>query len=162
MLYNQFFEEYSEELYKYLVENFSEKIIYQEIIHRELSQNPNIMWKIIQANPDKPWDYVMLSSNPNITLEIVQDSPDKSWSYWGLSANPNITWEIVLANRHHDWDYLGLYQNPMPTRRDNYIRKCFQKHFMSIGLAEELMANVWHPGNFEKFQYLDPETFGEE
>jgi hypothetical protein len=47
----------------------------------------------------------------------------------------------------------------MTPRRDNYIRKCFQKHFMSCGLAEELIANVWHPRNFEKFQYLDPETF---
>jgi hypothetical protein len=47
----------------------------------------------------------------------------------------------------------------MPVAKDNYIRKRFQRHFMSCGLAEELIANVWHPRNFEKFQYLDPETF---
>jgi len=29
-------------------------------------------------------------------------------------------------------------------------------------LKEELMANVWHPRNFEKFRYLDPDTFCEE
>jgi hypothetical protein len=55
-----------------------------------------------------------------------------------------------------------LFRNRMTDRKNNYIRKRFQKHFMSSGLAEELMANVWHPRNFEKFKYLDLETFGEE
>ena len=50
----------------------------------------------------------------------------------------------------------------MPVEKNNYIRKCFQKHFMSCGLAEELISVVWHPRNFEKFKHLDPETFGED
>ena len=50
----------------------------------------------------------------------------------------------------------------MTFEKNNFIRKCFQKHFMSSGIAEEIIAKVWHPRNFEKFKYLDPDTFGEE
>jgi hypothetical protein len=34
-----------------------------------LSNNPNITWGIVQANPDKPLDWHGLSINPNITFE---------------------------------------------------------------------------------------------
>jgi hypothetical protein len=46
--------------------------------------------------------------------------------------------------------------------REEFIRKKFQEWFRRSDLKAELMANVWHPRNFEKFRYLDPETFGEE
>ena len=46
--------------------------------------------------------------------------------------------------------------------RENFIRQRFQEWFRQSSLKEELMANVWHPKNFEKFKDLDPETFGEE
>ena len=38
------------------------------------------------------------------------------------------------------------------------IRKEFMKEY---GLAWELMAVVWHPHNFHKFKYLDPDTFAD-
>lgn len=44
----------------------------------------------------------------------------------------------------------------------HYIIKYKQQQFKISKLKEELMANVWHPKNFEKFKYLDFETFGEE
>ena len=46
-----------------------------------LSQNSNITWEIVQANPDKPWRFLDLSENPNITWEIVQANPDQPWNY---------------------------------------------------------------------------------
>lgn len=30
-----------------------------------------------------------------------------------------------------------------------------------LKLYEELISVVWHSRNFEKFKYLDPDTFGE-
>jgi hypothetical protein len=42
------------------------------------------------------------------------------------------------------------------------IRKDLQDKFKKSPLKEELMAVVWHPRNFEKFKYLDPEEFGDE
>jgi hypothetical protein len=38
------------------------------------------------------------------------------------------------------------------------IRKEFMKEY---GLAWELMAAVWHPDNFHKFKYLDPDIFAD-
>ena len=126
-----------------------------------LSLNPNIPWEIVRATSDRPWNYELLCLNPNITPRIVENNPDKPWDYSILSENLNTTWEFVKANQDANWDYNNLQLNPMPTRKDDYIRKCFQKHFMRHGLAEELMKVVWHPRNFEKFRYLDSDTFEE-
>jgi hypothetical protein len=53
-------------------------------------------------------------------------------------------------------------RNEMNEFRNNFIRKKFQQWFKRSDLKAELMAVVWHPRNFEKFKYLDSETFGEE
>ena len=47
----------------------------------------------------------MLSENPNITWEIIQANPDKEWNWYLLSGNPNITWDIVEANPDNPWDW---------------------------------------------------------
>ena len=36
----------------------------------------HVTWDIVQANPDKWWDYEWLSANPNITWKIVQDNQE--------------------------------------------------------------------------------------
>jgi hypothetical protein len=120
--------------------------------------------EIVKANPDKPWNYNGLSLNPNITWEIVCKNPDEPWNYYYLSFNPNITWKIVKANIDKPWDYYMLSYNQMDKskEKEEFIRKKFQEWFRRSELKAELMANVWHPRNFEKFKYLDPETFGEE
>ena len=59
--------------------------------------NPNITWKIVQENPDEPWDWDELSANSNITWKIVRENLDKPWDWELLSANPNITWEIFTG-----------------------------------------------------------------
>jgi hypothetical protein len=46
-----------------------------------ISRNPNINWEIMEANPDKPWDWYGISSNPNITMEIIQNNLDKPWDW---------------------------------------------------------------------------------
>jgi hypothetical protein len=53
----------------------------------KLSQNPNITWDIVKANPDRPWDYSSLSKNPNITWDIVESNLDKLWNYNWLTKN---------------------------------------------------------------------------
>ena len=103
----------------------------------------------IQLNSDKLW-------------EIIQFNYDKPWSYGMLSFNPNITWELVQTNNDRRWNYRGLSCNKMNKQREEFIRKRFQEWFRRSKLKEEIMANVWHPRNFEKFKYLDPDTFGEE
>ena len=156
-LYNIFLNKWSEKWFQFVKDNPNKKWDYYE-----LSENPNITWEIVQANPDKPWNYNQLSINPNVTWEIVQANPDEPWDYNWLSSNPNITWEIVQANLDKPWRYDYLSENKMDKPREEFIRKKFQGWFRRSDLKAELMANVWHPRNFEKFKYLDPETFGEE
>ena len=177
-LYNNFLDQWSEEWLSQLIAVFKLNFTDEDCLFMKgdasnywhngninglwISLNPNVTWKTIQDNPHIPWDYAGISMNENVTWEIVQSNPDKPWNYDHLSRNPNINWEIVYANPDNDWDYEYLKINPMIPHKNNYIRKCFQKHFMSCGLAEELISVVWHPRNFKKFKYLDPETFGED
>lgn len=59
----------------------------------------------------------------------------------------------------YDWGYyMDIKINIFPISMINKLQQWFKKS----KLKEELMANVWHPKNFEKFKYLDPETFEEE
>ena len=127
-----------------------------------LSKKEFITWEIVVNNSDINWDYDGLSGNPNITWEIIQANPDKPWSYDYLSSNPNINWDIVEDNPDKPWNYVALANNTMDTSREKYIRERFQEWFKRSELKAEIMANVWHPRNFWKFRYLDPETFGED
>jgi hypothetical protein len=99
--------------------------------------------------------------NNNITWDIVQQNPENPWNYRYLSENPNITWEIVKQNPDKPWKYDYLSQNSMNNAKENFIRKELSELFKKSELKEELMATIWHPKNFEKFKYWDPELFEE-
>jgi len=77
--------------------------------------------------------------------QYITDNHGKIWNYEYLSLD--VTREMSYT---------------VNTARDDYIRKRFQEWFRKSLLKEELMANVWHPKNWEKFKYLDPETFDDE
>jgi hypothetical protein len=55
-----------------------------------------------------------------------------------------------------------LSANKMTLERETFIRSKFQEWFKRSKLKEELIAALWHPKNFEKFKYYDPEMFGNE
>ena len=95
-------------------------------------------------------------------FQYIKDNPYIIWNYYWLSSNPNITWEIVQENYHIKWNFIRLVKNTMDKAREDYMRKRFQEWFRKSSLKEKLMANVWHPRNWEKFKYLDPETFDDE
>ncbi len=67
--------------------------------------------EIIEANPDKPWNWDVFSCNPNITMEIIKANPDNPWDWWMLSHNPNVTMEIIEANPDKPWDWHGISYN---------------------------------------------------
>jgi hypothetical protein len=50
----------------------------------------------------------------------------------------------------------------MTIAREDFIRRKFQEWFKRSDLKAELIAKLWHPRNFEKFKYYDPDTFGDE
>ena len=68
----------------------------------------------IKEHPDKNWvDYYEISQNPNITWDIIEANPDKPWQYGVVDRNPNITWDIVEANLDKPWRYDWLAKNQM-------------------------------------------------
>ena len=88
-----------------------------------ISSNPNLTWKIVQQNPDNPWDWYGISENPNITWDIVQQNPDKPWDWDALSMNPNITYEIVNQNPDKPWNLKWMFiETPLTKSRETYIQ----------------------------------------
>jgi hypothetical protein len=72
--------------------------------------NPNLTMEFINANPDKPWDWIGISSNPNLAMEFIAN-PDKPWSWWHISCNPNIKLQDIFANSDKPWNWEYISQN---------------------------------------------------
>jgi len=155
-------------------------------IEHRFGVNPNITWDIVKNNMDIPWNWVDISENYNITWHIIKNNLNNNlynWNWCSISMNQNITWDIVEANPDMPWDYNGLSLNPNITfeiidanpdkpwiwtfistndfMKEIYMRRKLSDWFKRSELKEELMKVVWHPRNFWKFPYLDPETFGD-
>jgi hypothetical protein len=80
------------------------------------------------------------------TINLYNKFIDKFIDEW--SEEWSEEWfQFIKDNPDKKWNYGYLSENP------NITWEIVQA---------ELIANVWHPRNFEKFKYLDPETFGEE
>ena len=95
-------------------------------------------------------------------FQFILDNSDKPWNYYWLSLNPNITWDIVKNNLDNPWNYNYLSCNKMDKVKECFIRKKHQEWFQKSKLKEELIANLWHPKNYEKFKYYDPDMFRDE
>ena len=123
-----------------------------------ISSHPNITWKIIQSNPNNPWCWACVCYNPNITLEIIIQSPFLKPHILNFLENKNITIKIFnqLHKENKDNKRKGYFKNNFSLERDKYINEKITQYFK---LKEELIANVWHPKNFDKFKYLDSDTF---
>lgn len=145
------------------------------------SRNLSITWDDIILNPQINWDWYFISSHPNITWEIIQENPNNPWCWPCVCYNPNITFEIILQShllepyifnfidnknitikifnqlvKENKITRQGYNRDIFSLERDEYINEKISQYFK---LKEELMANVWHPKNFYKFKYLDPDTF---
>ena len=86
---NSLLKEWSNYWFENIINNYNKEFVgYFDL----LSENVNLTWDIVKANPNKSWDYNLLSSNPNITWDIIKANPNKKWSYEKFSENPNVTW----------------------------------------------------------------------
>ena len=55
-----------------------------------------------------------------------------------------------------------LGTNKFELEKNIFFRKKLQQWFKKSALKEELISKLWHPKNFEKFKYYDPEMFENE
>jgi hypothetical protein len=129
---------------------------------RGLSQNKNITWKMIKDNPQLPWDWSAVGENPNVTWDIIIDNYNEKWSWLNISLNPNIMWEIIKSNKDKPWRFDVLGYNSFDLDKDNFIRNKLREWFRRSTLKEELIAKLWHPRNYNKFKYYDPDMFDSE
>ncbi len=89
-------------------------------------------------NPNKPWNWDEISTDTNFPWEIISNHPDKPLYFYDSS--------------YSSFDLL----------KNKYIRQKMQQWFKKTDLKCELIATVWHPKNWNKFKYLDPEVFNDE
>ena len=95
----------------------------------------------MEQNPDKI-DWYYLSRNPN-AIPILEQNPEKiNWRE--LSVNPNAIHLLEKKPKKIDWSRLS--ENPSIFEYDYEAMRLRMKP-----LAEELMANRFHPRNFDKF-----------
>ena len=96
---------------------------------------------MLQQNPEKiEWDN--LSSNPN-AIHLLEQNPEKiDWII--LSENPNAIHLLEQNLKNVWWDCLSC--NPSIFEYDYDAMRLRMKP-----LAEDLMADRFHPRNFEKW-----------
>jgi hypothetical protein len=115
-----------------------------------LSSNPNITMDIVEANPDKPWDWSGLSLNLNITMDIVKTNPDKPWNWDCLSFNPNITMDIVEANPYKPWSWNWLSLQIFTKDKELFELIVKYQKFIHERLLEEFVKVYMHPTRIQK------------
>ena len=77
-----------------------------------MSNNPNITWEVVRANPGKRWDFFRLRQNRHITWNNVVPKTYKRWHWIGLSKNLSITYDDVAAYPGKQWSWTFLSSNP--------------------------------------------------
>ena len=95
-----------------------------------------LIMDIVEANPNKPWDWYELSRNPNITMDIVKANPNKPWDWYDLSKNPNITMDIVEANPNKPWDWQWLSRNKFTKEKEMFELRVKHQRFVHEKLFE--------------------------
>jgi len=135
--------------------------LYPDIEVSQLSKHPCITWDIIQAHPEKSWNWEFISMNSNITWEIIQSNPIMPWDWHFISMNPNITWEIIHENPDKAWNLnnaLG-HLNITWSTIEQYLGK--PRTFQCIINNQNIMAELFHefmdmdiPDNSSRFWTL--------
>ena len=109
----------------------------------KLSRNPNITMEFVSHHLDKPWIWKYLSSNPGIKMEDISQHMDKPWNWLYLSINPNITMEDVLNHPEIRWNWILLSRNP------NITMEFISQHLNPSLSDDEIdSSEAWNWGQF--------------
>lgn len=72
----------------------------------------NELIKILEAFPNREWNWNYVSSNPNITMDYIDSHPEFPWDFRWVSMNPNLTLDYFMQNREKPWDLCDMASNP--------------------------------------------------
>ena len=127
---------------------YTEEDIQDKIIIRYFPNTENKLIGLLEAFPNKSWNWKRLSSNPNITIEYIEDAIKAQqkmiiekkhedpkfkwtmkqeileWAWKDISSNPNLTMEFVEKHLDKPWDWgnSGISRNP------NLTMEFIEKH----------------------------------
>lgn len=75
-----------------------------------LSENPNMVPSVIEANIHMPWVWANMASNVNVQIDFVRRHLDKPWSWTSLSQRLPVS--DIFSNMDLPWCWQGLSANP--------------------------------------------------
>jgi len=76
---------------------------------------------IVNALPDKPWNWYHLSANLSVaTSENLLKYPNKPWEFTTLDTNPSVPLEFIKKYINKPWS--GLFNNEFDYDRDLFKR----------------------------------------
>lgn len=80
----------------------------------------NILEKLVEKYPEKPWDWEYLSINPNITAEFIEKHINMPWNKFRVFEKPNITLDFMERNIHKI-DFHKVSRNSFKSKRFHHI-----------------------------------------
>lgn len=85
---------------------------------REAGIISNTLQQLLEAYPDKEWNFEMLSYNPNVSMKNIADHPNKNWDFRILSHHSNITVKDVAKHPNLPWLWDHLTTSQFITLQD--------------------------------------------
>jgi hypothetical protein len=107
-----------------------------EDMWQRISKHQYTTLEIIDANPNKPWDWARgISLNPNLLLAYVLSHMARPWDWINISKNPGITRYDVEAYPELPWNWRAISNNTNPSFTMNFFAANLNKELCWVGLS---------------------------
>ena len=98
----------------------------------------NTLIRLLEAFPDKPWDWDYISRNPNITMKDILEHHEFPWDWDYISRNPNITLKDILEHPDKPWNWQWISCNKFEKHPTLIKRKKKKLMYMVIWAFQQL------------------------
>jgi len=103
------------------------------------------------------------SRSPKITCDDIFNNIHLPWKWDCVAMNPNLTFDVIYMNKDKfSCYYYLLVRNSFQLEKNIFFMKKYTEWFKKSTLKKELIEKLWHPKNYKKFKYYDPEMFDDE
>ena len=147
----------------------------------------NIIKKLLELFPDKPWDWELLTTNPNIDYDYIKDHPEFPWEMDKLHLNPTIPFKLLVENNiipenndiidafgssynislqdiknnpdiHWDWKY-GISYNPNVTKEFIIENKNKDWDFLGVSRNKNISIDFIIQYSRNELQFTEDELY---
>ena len=109
----------------------------------------------VRNNLDSPWNWEKLSENPNVIMKMVNMYPNKDWNWEALSAHlgdnkykmANKVVDTTMAFKHLEPFQAGQYEQSLPPHvLENILHHAYNtRDTLSLWETMELIEPILHP-----------------